>query len=128
MELKLETLLAAIQGPGVDRLRETFGLDAAQASGAVEAAASSVVDQVSSAPGALGGLLSGLAGGGAGDLLGGLVDPSAMASAVAERTGVGAEAASGIVQALLPLFREALGGLLSGGSGLGGLVGGLFGD
>ena len=130
MELNMDTLLSAIQDTGVARLRDTVGLDPAQATGAVQAVASSLVDQLPSGAASLTGMLSSLAqaSGSGGNPLAGLVDPSAMASAVAERIGVGADTASAIVQTLLPLLQETLVKLLPGGGGVSEMLGGFFGD
>ncbi len=128
MDLNLDTLLAAVQDTGVSRLQDTLGLDAGQAAGAVEATVSSLVGQATSSTASLPALVSSLASGEGTNILEGIADPSAMASAVAEKLGVGSEMASGIVQTLLPVLQEALGRLLSGGSGISGMLGGLLGD
>ncbi|GEM_PF-5787027 len=128
MDLNLDALLAAVQDTGVSRLQDTFGLDAGQAAGAVEATVASLVGQATSSAASLPALMSSLASGGGTNILEGLADPSAMVSAVVERLGVNSEMASGIVQTLLPVLQEALGKLLSGGSGVSGMLGGLFGD
>jgi len=130
MELNLNTLLAAFQDSGVARLQESLGLDVGQASRAVEATASSLLEQLPAGAAGLPGLLSSLSSGSAAgrDLLGGLVDPASLASAVAEKAGVGADTASGIVQALLPLLQDTLVQLVPGGAGLSGMLDGLLGD